>query len=283
MSADIDEEKFLEKTENEIKNYDVMKSVFSKIYETELELYKKRTGAFEDIKNINEEDKGLKKIYETFTDKLLKLENTRDSHMTNIKSKLIPSTEEFVRTIKNSKKDIGNYKSTKIKTKKQEEEKRKLDISGDKIKGSQIEQNLKQSQIIMDELGNNIQRGIMSYEHDRIDNNKLIILHFINYEMAYHAKALEELTDLFRSVKNTEFDSNNNEENSDNEDIKGSKMKNNRSKINKSSVKKSTRSAAEENEIEEDEEEDEDKNKKSKKKDNEEEDEDEDKDDDSKK
>ena len=48
----------------------------------------------------------------------------------------------------------------------------------------------------MGKMGSNIQRGIMSYEHDRINNNKLILLHFINYEMAYHTKALEELTDL---------------------------------------------------------------------------------------
>ena len=43
----------------------------------------------------------------------------------------------------------------------------------------------------------------MQYEFERIDNNKLIMLHLINYEMAYHARAIETLTQLFKDVKST--------------------------------------------------------------------------------
>ena len=192
----IDEAKFLEKTNNEVKNYEVMKSTFSKIHDTEMDLYRKRLGAFEEIKKIKEDDKNLKNIYDSFTEKLINLENEKEKLVTNITSKLIPSMEEFMRIVKNSKKDIGNYQSTKIKTRKQEEEKRNLDRSGNNLKGSQLEIDISRNQSIMGKMGSNIQRGIMSYEHDRINNNKLILLHFINYEMAYHAKALEELTDL---------------------------------------------------------------------------------------
>lgn len=223
----IDEAKFLEKTNNEVKNYEVMKSAFSKIHDTEMDLYRKRLGAFEDIKKIKEEDQHLKKIYESFTEKLIDLENEKEKLVTNITSKLIPSMEEFMRIVKNSKKDIGNYQSTKIKTRKQEEEKRNLDRSGNNLKGSQLEIDISRNQSIMGQMGSNIQKGIMNYEHDRINNNKLILLHFINYEMAYHAKALEELTDLYGKVKKLGIDKDDpesEEDNNDDENIKESRL-----------------------------------------------------------
>lgn len=247
----IDEAKFLEKTNNEVKNYEVMKSTFSKIHDTEMDLYRKRLGAFEEIKKIKEDDKNLKSIYDSFTEKLINLENEKEKLVTNITSKLIPSMEEFMRKVKNSKKDIGNYQSTKIKTRKQEEEKRNLDRSGNNLKGSQLEIDISRNQSIMGKMGSNIQRGIMSYEHDRINNNKLILLHFINYEMAYHAKALEELTDLYGKVKILGLEKDNGENEDDNDDddenIKESRL----SKSKKKSQKEDSEEI-EENEEEED-------------------------------
>ena len=245
----IDEAKFLEKTNNEVKNYEVMKSTFSKIHDTEMDLYRKRLGAFEEIKKIKEDDKNLKSIYDSFTKKLINLENEKEKLVTNITSKLIPSMEEFMRIVKNSKKDIGNYQSTKIKTRKQEEEKRNLDRSGNNLKGSQLEIDISRNQSIMGQMGSNIQKGIMNYEHDRINNNKLILLHFINYEMAYHAKALEELTDLYGKVKilGLEKDNGENEDDNDDENIKESRL----SKSKKKSQKEDSEEI-EENEEEED-------------------------------
>jgi len=195
----------------------------------------------------------LKDIYDSFTEKLINLENEKEKLVTNITSKLIPSMEEFMRIVKNSKKDIGNYQSTKIKTRKQEEEKRNLDRSGNNLKGSQLEIDISRNQSIMGKMGSNIQRGIMSYEHDRINNNKLILLHFINYEMAYHAKALEELTDLYGKVKILGLEKDNGENEDDNDDddddenIKESRL----SKSKKKSQKEDSEEI-EENEEEED-------------------------------
>ena len=168
--------------------------------------------------------------------------------------------EEFMRIVKNSKKDIGNYQSTKIKTRKQEEEKRNLDRSGNNLKGSQLEIDISRNQSIMGKMGSNIQRGIMSYEHDRINNNKLILLHFINYEMAYHAKALEELTDLYGKVKilGLEKDNGENEDDNDDENIKESRLS--------KSKKKSQKEDSEEIEENEEEEDNKNENKKSLKK-----------------
>ncbi len=248
----IDEAKFLEKTNNEVKNYEVMKSTFSKIHDTEMDLYRKRLGAFEEIKKIKEDDKNLKDIYDSFTEKLINLENEKEKLVTNITSKLIPSMEEFMRIVKNSKKDIGNYQSTKIKTRKQEEEKRNLDRSGNNLKGSQLEIDISRNQSIMGKMGSNIQRGIMSYEHDRINNNKLILLHFINYEMAYHAKALEELTDLYGKVKILGLEKDNGENEDDNDDDDDENIKESRLSKSKKKSQKEDSEEIEENEEEED-------------------------------
>ena len=58
----IDEAKFLEKKKNEVKNYEVMKSTFSKIHDTEMDLYRKVLGDFGEIKKKMEFDKNLKDI-----------------------------------------------------------------------------------------------------------------------------------------------------------------------------------------------------------------------------
>ena len=146
----------------------------------------------------------------------------------------------------------------------EEEEKRNLDRSGNNLKGSQLEIDISRNQSIMGKMGSNIQRGIMSYEHDRINNNKLILLHFINYEMAYHAKALEELTDLYGKVKilGLEKDNGENEDdNDDDENIKESRL----SKSKKKSQKEDSEEI-EENEEEEDNKDNKNENKKSLKK-----------------
>jgi len=105
----------------------------------------------------------------------------------------------------------------------------------------------------------------MQYEADRIQNNKKIMLHLINYEMAYHAKYIEKLAELFKDIKSSNLtksikeslmsvgvsqnvfndDDNDNEESEKNEDdegddddnklLKSSKL----SKSKKSSTKKS--------------------------------------------
>ena len=258
----LDEQKFLNKVDNEIKNYEVMKSIFNKIYDNESELNKKRMGAFDEIKKINEEDENLKTIYGTFTKKLTELEQEKDTRVQNIKIKIIPTTEELMRTIKNNKKDIGNYRSMKIKTQKQEKEKRDLDMSGDNLKSSQIQQNISRNKSIMEGQENSLQKGIMNYEYDRINNNKLIILHFINYEMAYHAKALEELTNLFKEVKKigvTDGEDDHNDGKEDSQEDDDDDVDNDKKKISSSKNKSYKKSRKSEDEGEDEENDDEDK------------------------
>ena len=193
--------KFQTKTETEIKNYEMIKSVLTKLYETEMDLNKKRKGIFDDIGKINEENANLKQIYENFTKTMKTLEENKDSQIMNIKTKLIPNTDYYISEAKKTKQDIGNYKNIKSKTEKQAEEIDNMRKSGINVKGSQISQNMLQNKSTMNDLGETIEGRMMKYEYERITNNKLIMLHLINYEMAYHAEAIKMLTNLFKDVK----------------------------------------------------------------------------------
>ena len=193
--------KFQTKTETEIKNYEMIKSVLTKLYETEMDLNKKRKGIFDDIGKINEENANLKQIYENFTKTMKTLEENKDNLIMNIKTKLIPNTDYYISEAKKTKQDIGNYKNIKSKTEKQAEEIDNMRKSGINVKGSQISQNMLQNKSTMNDLGETIEGRMMKYEYERITNNKLIMLHLINYEMAYHAEAIKMLTNLFKDVK----------------------------------------------------------------------------------
>ena len=193
--------KFQTKTETEIKNYEMIKSVLTKLYETEMDLNKKRKGIFDDIAKINEENANLKQIYENFTKTMKTLEENKDNQIMNIKTKLIPNTDYYISEAKKTKQDIGNYKNIKSKTEKQAEEIDNMRKSGINVKGSQISQNMLQNKSTMNDLGETIEGRMMKYEYERITNNKLIMLHLINYEMAYHAEAIKMLTNLFKDVK----------------------------------------------------------------------------------
>ena len=193
--------KFQTKTETEIKNYEMIKSVLTKLYETEMDLNKKRKGIFDDIAKINEENANLKQIYENYTKTMKTLEENKDSQIMNIKTKLIPNTDYYISEAKKTKQDIGNYKNIKSKTEKQAEEIDNMRKSGINVKGSQISQNMLQNKSTMNDLGETIEGRMMKYEYERITNNKLIMLHLINYEMAYHAEAIKMLTNLFKDVK----------------------------------------------------------------------------------
>ena len=193
--------KFQTKTETEIKNYEMIKSVLTKLYETEMDLNKKRKGIFDDIGKINEENSNLKQIYENFSKTMKTLEENKDNQIMNIKTKLIPNTDYYISEAKKTKQDIGNYKNIKSKTEKQAEEIDNMRKSGINVKGSQISQNMLQNKSTMNDLGETIEGRMMKYEYERITNNKLIMLHLINYEMAYHAEAIKMLTNLFKDVK----------------------------------------------------------------------------------
>ena len=201
----IDEEDFKRKTEREIKNYDSLRSIFSKLYDIESELKKKRVSSFEDIAAIEENDNDIiKDIYTDFTDKMKELEEYRKKLMEKINEKIIPATKYYSSQAKKEKKDIGNYKEKKKENSKQQYELDKAKVSRNDIKESQLKDDIEKSRLEITDAQTNLQKTAVQFEWDRIINNKYIILHFIHCEMTYHAKSVEKLSKLYQSIKEKE-------------------------------------------------------------------------------
>ena len=205
----IDEEDFKRKTEREIKNYDLLKSIFSKLHDIESELKKKRDSSFEDIAAIEENDNDIiKDLYTDFTDKMRELENYRQNLMTKINEKIIPATKYYSSQAKKEKKDIGNYKEKKKENSKQQYELDKAKVSRNDIKESQLKDDIEKSRIEINDAQTNLQKTAVQFEWERIINIKYIILHFIHCEMTYHAKSVEKLSKLYQTIKEKEPDDN---------------------------------------------------------------------------
>jgi len=213
MDIDFKIQKFQTKTETEKKNYEVIKSVLTKIYETETDLIKKKKEAFEEIGKIggekkneeNKEKEPLNTIYHDFSEVMEELEKIKEEQVMKVKTKLVPKADACIKDAKIKKQEIGNYKNIKSKAEDQENDLKKMKSKGQDIKNSQISVNLSQNKSVMNEFEEGIDDKIIKYEYDRIKDNKLIMLHFINYEMSYHAKAIEELTKLFKKIKKVDL------------------------------------------------------------------------------
>ena len=128
---EIDVPKFQAKTEVEIKNYGAIKTVLSKLYDAEIELKKKRSEAFLEIKNLKEENSTLRdNVYKKFSESMEALESIKADKISKIKSKLIPTTDEYINEAKRTKQKIGNYKSMKSNELSQERKIEELKKSG---------------------------------------------------------------------------------------------------------------------------------------------------------
>ena len=199
----INEAQFSQKTELEIKNYEILKSVFNKIYEIENDLYNKRKSTFDSIGQIQESDnQTLSDIYSEFTTEMKALEEFRNNQMIKIKSKLVPATIYYSSKAKTYKQQIGKYKDKIKENEKQRQEMDKAKISRNELKQSQLTNDIQKSRNEIKTVGETLQSDVMKFEADRIVDNKYIILHFIHGELAYHAKSLEKLSNLYQKITN---------------------------------------------------------------------------------
>ena len=197
----INEAQFSQKTELEIKNYELLKSVFNKIYDIDNDLENKRKSTFDSIAQIQEENTTLSEIYGNFTSEMKGLEDFRNNQMMKIKSKLVPATIYYSSKAKTYKQQIGKYKDKIKENEKQRQEMDKAKMSRNELKQSQLNNDIKKSRREIENVGETLQSNVMRFEADRVIDNKYIILHYIHCELAYHAKSLEKLSELYKTIK----------------------------------------------------------------------------------
>jgi len=207
-SNKIDEAKFMRKTETEIKNYEILRKAFEKIYENEKTLSEKRTGSFIELGKIRETDNSvLSNIYQNFQNEMKQLEDFRKKQMEKILKKFIPATKYFTYNAKNYKQKIGKYKDKIKENEKQHYEMNKATESRNELKASQLLDDIKKSQVEINTTGKELKSDIIKFEKERLENNKYLLLHFIHSEMAYHGESLDKLTKLYESINSLQPES----------------------------------------------------------------------------
>ena len=111
------------------------------------------------------------------------LENIRRNQILEISNELIPNINYEISENKKYQKYLGKYHPN-----------------------NENEVNKTENQKIEYIPGQNLNKDIIYYEKNRMDE-KLIYSHFINYKLVYHCKAIEILSELYKSVKNLNKDS----------------------------------------------------------------------------
>lgn len=193
------------KLELEIKNYDTLKAIFTKIYETEIDLSNKRESAFDSIFKIKEpENEILRKIYVEFNEKMKALEKERQSLLRRIKSEFIPYIINNSSKAKADKKRIAHYQGKERENYKKQYEMEKAQATGNALKESELNQDIARNKKEINEFGKDIKKDLIIFEKNRIKDNKFMILLFIHNELAYHTKAVEKLSELYKTVKKLE-------------------------------------------------------------------------------
>ena len=199
------ERDFLNLTEQDIKNYENLKNICQKICDIEEQLLKKRKGIIDDISNISKaekEDKSIiNEIYEEYKKKMKENEEYRNNFISKIKTSYMPALIESLSHSKNEKKklDLNLYK----KYEKSQQEKQ-LEIAkqeNDNLKQSQLNQDIARKEKEIKAHEDTIDEAIIKYQKHRILNYKYIILHLIHNKLNYHTKSVENLTRLYKTIK----------------------------------------------------------------------------------
>lgn len=179
------EEQFKRKLELEIKNYEIIKSSFTKIYEAETSLYKEKMGIYDNISKLREieDNKALWNIYDTVSKGMNELAGTRNAKILKIKSELAPSTIYYTSKTKNYKNQLGKYHN----------------IPKNNLQNISTSKNINNIYIP----GEDLDKDIGYYEMTRTEANKRIFLFYTHYELEYHTKAIEKLTELYKIIINT--------------------------------------------------------------------------------
>lgn len=201
----INEDKLLEKTNNEISKYKVLCKAFTNIYDADNALSEKRKKALMNIEKIEEHDNDiLKSIYSDFTKQMKSLEDYRTTQLSVIENTIVPACKSYPSKAGLYKKNIGHYQDNKKKIEKQQNEAIKAKSNSETDKEKNLSREIAANKDLLSQTGENIEKDILIYEADRIMDNKYLFLHFIHSELAYHAKALEKLSELYSQINASE-------------------------------------------------------------------------------
>ena len=167
---------------NEFNKYSKLKKAFTKIHDAETNNSKKRIEHFEKLFEIKENDnEGLKKIFDLFREEMKKLETNREKHLETLKDLIIPVTDMYPTLLKNEKKNLD-------------------ELSLDRKNMAKI----RPSTSIRSASEKKSEKNYSKFLSQKIKDDKFLFMHFVHSELEYHAIMMEKLTNLFFKINNME-------------------------------------------------------------------------------
>ena len=165
---------------NEMDTFEKLKSVFSKIHNSENIAREKRIAIFQTMYSIEERDnEGLKNIYTTINEKMQNFEDSRKNHLDYLQ-KLIRITEFYPLDFKDQKRKLEDLAKN-----------RKLLGPPPVTSGQQRPQYEQKAE-----------KDFANFINNETEDKKNLILHFIYSELKYHSETLENLSKLFFEINN---------------------------------------------------------------------------------
>ena len=180
--------KFTSKTDEETKKYNTLKDCFQRLRKQEDNVYSTRKKALTEITKLKDDNNYLTTIYSSFSTQLLDLENLRKSStIDKLDKAIIPVVTNVPTKINIIKQHLSNYQNLQKQRAKQ---------ATQPIQATtQMDNQIKSQEQTIEQL-------LTDFELERITNNKLLFLHLIHAEMAYHAKAFEKLATMYKDINN---------------------------------------------------------------------------------
>ena len=180
--------KIQSKIDNDIKQFKTLSSSFESMFKAEQDMLKERTKVYKTITEIQENDNPkLQDIYKTYSSKMTTFENHRKVYLDNIQNCYIPITKCYPDKLKSIK-----TTTSELTSKLQQIEKSKKNPN----KQQDVGRLGQEAQAMQNQLYDNFCR----LEKEKCEDNKHLLLSFINSEMEFHARALESLSSLFREI-----------------------------------------------------------------------------------
>ena len=143
-------------------------------------------------------------IYDKFTKEMKDIEKERINLLIRIKSEFIPDIIKNSSQAKADKKRIAHYQNKERENYKKQYEMEKAQATGSALKESELNQDIARNKKEINEFGKDIKKDLIIFENKRIKGNKKMFLLFIHNELAYHTKAVEKLSELYKLVKKLE-------------------------------------------------------------------------------
>ena len=189
------------KISNETEKYKTLQNAFLTIYENEVEEGRKRIEVYEEISKLEEVDNTyLKEIYNEFYRKMKELENDRDKYLDVMKNLILPVAKYYPEKLKETQQKLVNLSKLKKENEKNLKELNKARDKNERDKVQNLNEEIAKKNNEEKKEGETIEKEICEFEAERLNDNKCLFLQYILSELNYHARSLENTSNLFNSI-----------------------------------------------------------------------------------